>query len=234
MICCAVSNFLPRARGLGLAFVIAAAPAGAAVIGQVDDFEAGTTQGWVVGLLGAVHPAPPENIASGGPLGAGDAYLKLTAVGGAGAGNRLAAINLTQWAGNYTSLGLTQIGMDLRNFGATDLNIRLYLENPLGGPPTDTAVTAALALPAGGDWTHADFALDPASLTLLTGNLGTLLSNVTALRIFHGPTAGFPGPPVIAMLGVDNITAVPLPGAAGLAIAAVCGMLGFSRRRNRD
>ena len=63
--------------------------ASGAVIGQVDNFEDGTTQGWVVGLLGAPSPAPPQNIPNGGPLGAGDNYLQLTSVGGSGAGNRL-------------------------------------------------------------------------------------------------------------------------------------------------
>ena len=89
--------------------------ASGAVIGQVDNFEDGTTQGWVVGLLGAPSPAPPQNIPNGGPLGAGDNYLQLTSVGGSGAGNRLVVINLAQWAGNYTAAGVTFIGMDLRN-----------------------------------------------------------------------------------------------------------------------
>ena len=54
--------------------------------GQVDTFEGGTTQGWVVG--DPSHPAPPTNIATGGPAGAGDNYLQLTAVGGGAAAER--------------------------------------------------------------------------------------------------------------------------------------------------
>ena len=75
-----------------------------------------------------------------------------SAVGGAGAGNRLTVINIDQWSGDYTAAGISAISMDLRNLGTTDLNIRLYLEDPIGGPPTDAAVTGPVLLPSGGDW----------------------------------------------------------------------------------
>ena len=54
----------------------------------IDDFEDGTTAGWHVGDP-AQHPAPPVNVSTGGPAGAGDAYLQLQALGGSGAGSRL-------------------------------------------------------------------------------------------------------------------------------------------------
>ncbi|HQR54794.1 MAG TPA: PEP-CTERM sorting domain-containing protein [Burkholderiaceae bacterium] len=209
----------------------------AVVIGQADTFEDGTTQGWQVGLLGAPHPAPPVNVSDGGPLGAGDNYLRLTSVGGAGPGNRLAAINFAaQWAGDYATTGVTTISMDLKNFGSTELFIRLYLENPTAGPPTDQAITTALVLPSGGNWTHVEFAVDAASLIELAGDVSALLANVTALRIFHGPANAFPGPAVVAVLGVDNITAsraqtVPEPSALGLAMLGFVALL--ASRRNR-
>lgn len=181
--------------------------ASANIIGPVDNFEDGTTQGWLVGLLGAPHPAPPVNFSNGGPLGVDDNYLQLTSVGGSGAGNRLTVINVGQWTGDYTSAGITGIGMDLNNLGATNLSIQLYLENPIGGPPTDSAITSAIPLLAGSGWTHVEFAVDPLSLIKLTGNVDTLLTNVTSLRIFHSLDPVFPGPPVVALLGVDNITA---------------------------
>lgn len=46
---------------------------------------------------------------------------------------------------------------------------------------------------SGGGWTHAEFALDPPSLIALTGDVQTLLANVTALRILHSPDAAFAG-----------------------------------------
>jgi hypothetical protein len=216
-----------------IAWLTQALPASAVVIGQVDDFEDGTTQGWVVGLLGAPHPVPPVNIPDGGPLGAGDNYLRLTSLGGSGAGSRLAAINLTQWSGDYTAVGLTEIAMDLRNLGQTDLTIRLFLELTMAGPPTDTAISAPIVLPAGGVWTHAEFAIELDSLIELTGDLSTLLANVTALRIVHSPTAAFPGPPSSALLGIDNITArstnvVPEPSAFPLLALVLAGLLAWS------
>jgi PEP-CTERM motif-containing protein len=210
-----------------LGFLAAATIQGAVI----DDFEDGTTQNWVVGLLGAPSPVPPVNVTDGGPLGAGDNYMQLTSIGGAGAGSRLVAINLSQWAGNYTSLGFTSISMDLRNLGDTDLSIRLYLENPMGAPPTDDAVTDSILLPAGGDWTHATFDVSAAGLTALNGSVATLLSNVTALRIMHSPAAGFPPPAIAAVLGVDNITAIPEPSTILLSALGLGALLLKAYRR---
>jgi hypothetical protein len=72
-------------------------------LGQIDTFEDGTTQNWLVGLLGAPHPAPPVNVPTGGPAGVDDNYLLLSAIGGVGAGNRLTAINVSQWGGIISS-----------------------------------------------------------------------------------------------------------------------------------
>lgn len=209
---------------------VCALPLCAVTIGQVDDFEDGTTQGWQINSLGQGAPAIlPANQSTGGPAGANDNYLQLGSSGGAGAGSRLVVNNLfAQWAGNYTALGLTAISMDLRNLGTTDLSIRLLLENPEAGPPSDIAITGAFFLPSGGGWTNVEFDLSPGALTALLGDVDALLTNVTMLRIFHSATADFPGPSVVATLGVDNITAigaqqpVPEPGtwmvmAAGLA-----------------
>jgi hypothetical protein len=207
-------------------FALSGVVAQAASIGQVDDFEDGTTQGWVVNLLGmGVHPAPPANIPNGGPSGAGDNFLQLEGVGGAGAGNRLVAINLGQWAGDYLAGGIGLISMDLINLGATDLDIRFYLENPMGAPPTDDAVTDAFFLPAGGGWTSATFNVTAGGLNLLHGDLNTLLSNVTALRIMHGPAVEFPPATVVGLLGVDNITAaVPEPSTIVLLAVGIAGL----------
>jgi len=119
-----------RSRWLVLSLLCLPGLAGAFPLGLVDDFEDGTTAGWVVGLLGAVHPAPPANVADGGPDGDGDNYLLLTSLGGGGAGSRLAAINLTQWAGDYSTpddspLDTYVMRGWVRNFGGTDVFLRV-------------------------------------------------------------------------------------------------------------
>src|SRR5678815_5531455 len=73
----------------------------------VDNFEDGTTQGWFVP---GPHPAPPANIPTGGPGGAGDNYLQVTALGGDTAGSRLSVQNASQWQGDLASF--SRITMD--------------------------------------------------------------------------------------------------------------------------
>jgi hypothetical protein len=204
-------------------------PAQGAVVGQLDTFQDGTTDNWLTALLGSPNPNPPVNIASGGPAGASDKYMLLTSNGTAGAGGRLAVINVAQWTGNYLTSGIDGITMDLNNFGGTDLDLRLLFAS--GGPPTDIAVSStAFHLVAGSGWQHAFFGVGLDSLTAIMGTTQNALSNATELRIFDNPAVDFPGPQVVASLGVDNINAVPEPGVAGLVTA---GLLLLAARRRR-
>lgn len=216
--------------------------AGAFPLGLIDDFEDGTTAGWVVGLLGAAHPAPPVNVPDGGPDGDGDNYLRLTSVGGGGAGSRLAAINLSQWAGDYSiaegdPLDHYVMRGWVRNFGETDVFLRVLLENPMGGPPTDLAVTAAVEVPAGSRWMEFELSFRAADLTLLQGDLDALLADVTAIRLFHSEAADFPGEASLAQIGVDDLAALGIvhdgvaePGSLALALLGLGG-LGILRLR---
>jgi hypothetical protein len=178
----------------------------------VDNFEDGTTQNWIIGAGpggGGAHPAPPQNVANGGPSGAGDNYLLLTAVGGVAAGSRLSVLNLDQWALDYIASGITQIEMDLNNLGQTELALRLLFEDPMFGPPTNSAFSAdPILVPAGSGWVHVVFPVAPAALIANLGTAEGALMNTTALRIFHSLADAVPGPSVVASLGVDNITAI--------------------------
>jgi hypothetical protein len=186
-------------------------PAAAVIIGQIDNFEDGTTQNWLVALLGASHPAPPVNIATGGPGGVDDNYLLLTALGGSGVGSRLAVINTAQWTGDYLAAGVHGILMDVNNLGNADLSLRLLVADPQGGPPTNLAFsTNAVDVPAQSGWIRVHFRLDPGDLTASLGSVTAALANTTEFRIFHSLSATFPGEAVVAQLGLDNITAVSI------------------------
>jgi len=217
------------AAGALIAAVFAAPSRAQVTLGQIDTFEDGTTQGWGVGAGGS--PVPPVNIATGGPAGAGDNFLELTSLGGAGGpGSRLVALNDAQWAGNYLAAGIGTIQMDLNNLGSNDLFIRLLFADPVFGPPTNIAITDAFFVPAGSGWLHATFDVRPSSLITLLGTANNALSNATELRIFHNPAPDFPGPPtgippIAATLGVDNIAAVPEPSAAAFLTSSGLALL---------
>ena len=169
--------------------------------GMTDTFQNGSTEGW---STGAPSPNPPSNIPSGGPGGGGDRYLLLTSTGGGGPGSRLVAISGVQWAGDYLSAGVSAIRMDVKNFGSTDLSLRLYFEGPL-----DVAYSSdAVLVHAGSNWA-------PATFSILGNALsgGPVLSGVTQFRLFHSVLPGAPsnGAAIVAQLGIDNVTAVPEP-----------------------
>jgi hypothetical protein len=189
-------------------------------LNQVDTFEDGTTQGWVVGLGGiGTHPAPPQNIPTGGPGGVDGNYLLLTALGGVGVGSRMTVINASQWAGDYLATGVARMTMDVINLGTADLALRLLFEAPMLGPPTNIAATTVpVILAAGTGWTSVSFEVGPDDLTALMGTVDDALSNTTAIRLYHSPTVAFPGPEIVSLLGVDNIRAQAIPEPASIVL----------------
>ena len=201
----------------------------AVTLGQVDDFEDGTVQGWHVGS--SSHPFPPTNIATGGPGGVDDNWLRLTAIGGSGAGSRLTVMNASQWTGDYVAAGVTSISMHLINLGSTDLHLRLQFENWDGFSPVDVAMSSsAVVVPAGSGWVSVVFPIAPSDLTLQFGNLTQAVTSTDFVRFFHSTSATFPGSPITAQLGVDNIRAVPEPGT----LAACALGIGWLSRRRRS
>jgi len=181
-------------------------------IGQQDTFQDGTTNGWSVSLLDMFNPTPPANVATGGPGGAGDSFLLITAVAGSGPGNLLSAINIRQWTGDFIVAGITGIRMDLNNLGSGDLSLRLLLSDAAGGAPTNAGFsTVPLLLPGHSGWTTAVFPITPGQLTPAVGSVLAALHGTAELQLYHAVGAGPPGEGVTGSLGVDNITATPEP-----------------------
>lgn len=213
------------------------------VANQVDDFEGLTTMGWHVG--DPTHPAPPLVIATGGPAGADDAYLRLTSLGTGEAGSRLSVLNTTRWAGNYLAAGVTGISMDVRNFGTTDVFLRLLFATfpDAPGPPDNLAWSnAAVLVGANSGWTRIFFPIVQGALFVPVGTYAGALGGTEELRLFHNPAPFFMGPPssspaVAALIGIDNVTAavavVPEPSTLALLATGAVGLLTLRRRRAR-
>jgi hypothetical protein len=175
---------------------------------------------------GPISPNQPTNIASGGPGGVGDRYLRNVASGLGGAGGRQIMFNQDQWTGDYVSQNITQINAMVNNQGSTDLFLRLAVE---GNFFERYGSTNAIFVPAGSGWVPVSFDLN--NMTLVSGSdtLVGVLSWVNELRILTNEAGpDWLGDQVASTLGVDNITAAPEP--ASLALVAL-GAFALARRR---
>lgn len=202
------------------------------VLGQLDNFQDGTTANW---SQGSFSPNPPVNVATGGPAGASDAYLQVTSNGISGAGSKMVFFNTAQWTGNYLTAGVTQITADMANFGTTPLHMRIAFR---GGPGlTQFGSTIETTLMPDSQWHPVTFDLSAGGLTNIGGidPLNTTLGNVIELRILSAQSGpAFNGDTVMGILGVDNIRAVgvPEPGSIGLcSLALAWGCHRLRRRR---
>jgi hypothetical protein len=194
-----------RIRLLLLAvFSLLVVPTGRAAIGfgQVDTFQDGTTMNWEEG---ARSPNPPTNIATGGPAGAGDSFLRNISTGGGGSGSKMVMFNMNQWTGNYRLAGVDRITLHMANFGSATLPMRIALQSGTG---TLYCSSVKTELPADGVWRVIDFDLTTSALTNIGGGdtVEQALSNVVDVRILAAAGgASFTGDPVAGNLGVDNI-----------------------------
>ncbi|MCO5295304.1 MAG: PEP-CTERM sorting domain-containing protein [Fimbriimonadaceae bacterium] len=207
-----------------VAAILCAAGAQAQVVaGQIDTFQDGTTMNWSGG-------ASPTNIPDGGPLGAGDRFLRLTATGGGGSGSRIATFNDNQWSGDFQAAGVTRVEADLLNMGNTTLEMRIVLFR-FNAPTSRFTSANAVVLAPGSGWQHVAFDLDSASLVSVAGSAtyAQTITDVGRMMFRHdpgGPSAQ--GTSVVGQLGIDNVQAVPEP--ATLAALAL-GMAALGRRR---
>ncbi len=225
-----------RSRALALAafaaLPLAALPpvaAAAISLGQIDDFQDGTLQGWQGG-------SSPTNVATGGPAGAGDRYLELDS-----SGFSLGAFNTAQWSGDYDAAGVGSLRLDLNNFGPDPVSLRVVLFTPgcaFGGNScTAWASSAPTTLLAGSGWVSATFTLDESVMTRVLGSDSFLatLQGAERLLLRHDPSPlDPPGSPsaVDAVLGVDNVTALPEPASGALVACGLAALALAARRRS--
>ncbi len=185
-------------------------------LGQMDDFEDSSTQGWVIGT-----PATndPTNVSENG-----NGFLRYTASGG-GPGSRMVIYNSeSQWNGNFVDAGVTSVLADIRNPGGTNLNLRLAFSD--GGLPNGTwfASSNAVVVAAGSDWTPVEFSIGESDLQQVNGTKSytEILGNVQQMRVLSSTSPNFRGDVMAGTLEIDNITAVPEPSGFLLAAFGMC------------
>ena len=198
----------------------AIATSGAPVVGRVDDFEDGSSQGWS-SLAG--HTILP----SGGPAGAEDNYLQIYfPTASIPEPFHLGTRNTTTWAGDYHSAGVQAIAMDVNAISITVGPAHLSLRIVLFGSGGAFSSRQPAPVVTGAGWQHLEFRLTRSDLVRVPGggsdyvdpgvdvdDLTATLRAVDTLLIRHDPAAS-PTPigqhpeHILATLGIDNITAV--------------------------
>lgn len=196
--------------GLGLLLTATAPLSGAGItFGQLDDFQSGTA-GWQQGFH---SPNPTSVVATGGPTGAGDPYLKNVATGSFGPGGKQVMFNNAQWTGDFVAAGVTRLTAELANFGTTPLAMRVWVTGgTLGG---QFGSTNAVALPPDGQWHAVTFDLSAAGMTAVSTSdtLAHVMAQVNGFRILSAAAApGERGDQLASTLGVDDIRATIIAG----------------------
>lgn len=190
------------------------------VVGRVDDFQDGSTQGW---FSNAGH----EIIPGGGPTGTADKYLQIyrpTTL--YPFPFHLGTKNTSTWTGDYIAAGIEAIAMDVNaisiSSGPESLSLRIVMFGPGGAFSSKEPVTV---IPGDG-WQRVEFGLTRSDLVRVPGagadyfvfppetdDLTATLRQVETLLIRHDsdpePTPIGTHPEHIeATLAIDNITAV--------------------------
>jgi hypothetical protein len=203
-------------------------------LGQKDTFS-GSLLGWSQG-----PNAPGPALASGGPGGADDQYMQITATG-FGPGGRITVFNREQWTGNYNAAGVARIELDLLGptSNAQNLMIRIAFKSGTDLFSPGYVSTTPFVLPNDGQWRHAVFDLTAQSMTAVGGPapFEQFMNSPVEMRILHSSSPVLNGDFINAVLGIDNVLASPIPEPTSvLAAAAAAAGLAWPllRRRRRS
>ncbi|HEX5175523.1 MAG TPA: hypothetical protein VFV83_00765, partial [Chthoniobacteraceae bacterium] len=203
--------------------------ASAITVNQLDDFQTGP-DGWQSGM-------GPGNVSlEGGPAGDGDGFLEVNANGDFGPFSKLTIFNIQQWTGNFDLAGVRGIEIDFKNFGTSNLSMRLAFKELTGGG--GYVSSEPFVVEPEGDWHHARFDLTASAFASVGAQLSFAneLKNVSELRIIHhrAPVPNsLNGDTEAASVGIDNIRAVPEPSSAVLALSAGTVMVYRRQRKKR-
>ena len=117
----------------------------------------------------------------------------------------------------------------MTNLGQTGLSMRLGIEDANG---TRYVSTTAIPLAADAQWHSLSFGITPSDLSLDRGfeSPDAALATVTSFRFMSSSNPTFQGDQIASTLGIDNIHALPEPGAM-LIFAA--GAVFIVRRRKK-
>jgi hypothetical protein len=191
-------------------------------LGQVDDFQDGTTQNW------GTDSTITTNLPDTGPEEVGDNALDVAT------NSRAVVFNEDQWTGDWIAANLHTIAMDVRSLDNNDLTLWLGIaKGPRSGSGNgDTYVTSSSQpVPGDGLWHSISFPITENDFTNIGGtDVEKALKGISQLRIIHNPNQNFIGELGVTGFQLDNIAAVPEPGCLAL-LAAACLAVTHLRHR---
>lgn len=200
------------AASLAAAAALAAfAPPGWAIaLGQVDDFEDGTTMSW--------RGNQTFNVLGEGRMGVDDNVLRVDSF------NRMIAVSdfdsmflPTQWTGNYTSATVEQLSMNVRNPNLFPLHLYVGISDDTissYGVGATYVTDYSIVIPADDEWHSVRFSITPSdfvrSLTnteVIPVGAAAILDDVYHLRILHSTIPDeFRGDETEGHFYLDNIS----------------------------
>lgn len=179
--------------------------------GQVDDFQDGTIQGWIIGN-GNPQGFGTSVVSDAGPNGVGDNVLDYNSTGGGGVGSRMVVFNPNlKWRGNYLDQNIVAIKFDIK-VEINDLNIKVAFQRGTNDNFTRVATSTPIIIEAGIGWTSVELPIAINDLEIIDNYLGDytiteVLQDVSIIRILSNPNPMWLGESIAANIQLDNITA---------------------------
>ena len=207
---------------LGIFLILRPNVDGAVSITSVDRF-ATDNEAWRIGGAG-VQPARVALAGLDGQIG----YLSHSSDGSGSSGKWLMWTEQSDWTGNYSTAGITEISLEAKvSSGTSPVNLRVAFDGSGGW-------FYSSILSIGANWDTYRFSLDPSNFTYAIGSGGTgsfaaTLSSVSRFEILAGSgSVAYRGGGDLLEAGTsvntiqfDNIRAIPEPATGSLLLLGV-------------